>query len=53
MLVDDGGLRVHCIDGVDLPPTVRSAGLEETTAAAKAMVRSLGSMCCAILLMGV
>lgn len=30
----------------DLPRTVRSAGLEETMAAAKAMVRSLGSLRC-------
>jgi hypothetical protein len=53
MLVDDGGLRVHRVNGVYLPLTVRSAGLEETTGAAKAMVRSLGSMRCAMLLMGV
>jgi hypothetical protein len=30
--------------GKDLPRTVSSAGLEETMAAAKAMVRSLGSL---------
>jgi hypothetical protein len=32
---------------------VRSAGFDETTAAANAIVRSLGSVRCAMLLMGV
>ena len=56
MLVDDGhghGVVDLWWDSVKLPRTVRSAGLEETTAAAKAMVRSLGSMRCAMILMGI
>ena len=52
-----GRLVIICAEYDALPQIghacVRSAGLEETTAAAKAMVRSLGSMRCAMLLMGV
>lgn len=45
-------LRVG-MDRARLPRTVRSAGFEETTATAKAMVRSLGSMRCAMVMMGI